>query len=114
MRRETPERLHDIIEAAEYIEQFRPATRAQFDIDIQAQLALTRLIEIIGEAANHVDIRVRDVNPEVPWRQIIGMRNRVTHGYFDVDLDVLWDVISVEVPKLTPQIRAILDSFDQS
>lgn len=114
MRRETPERLRDIIEAAEAVDHFRPADRALFDSDIKGQLALTRLVEIIGEAANHVSTGVRDAHPEVPWREIIGMRHRVTHAYFEVDLDVLWVVVTIDVPRLASQIKAILDALDES
>ncbi|MEU6267428.1 HepT-like ribonuclease domain-containing protein [Saccharopolyspora shandongensis] len=51
-------------------------------------------------------------HPEVPWRAIIGMRNRVVHSYWDVDEQILWDVVTVEIPRLLPQIRAILGSVE--
>lgn len=49
--------------------------------------------------------------PEVPWRQIIGMRNRVVHGYFEVDLDILWDVVTLDVPRLAERIRLIQSEY---
>lgn len=85
MRRPTPERLRDIIDAIETAERLRPATRAEFDSDLMAQLAMTRLVEIVGEAANHVSWTVQTAHPEVPWRQVVGTRHRITHAYFEVD-----------------------------
>ncbi|WP_116042898.1 HepT-like ribonuclease domain-containing protein [Amycolatopsis palatopharyngis] len=111
MKRATPERLRDIIETAEIAEQLKPATREEFDADLKGQLALTRLAEIVGEASNHVSKAVQNAHPEVPWSAIIGMRHRIIHGYFEVDLEVLWSVVTVELPALLPQIRAILDSL---
>lgn len=70
-------------------------------------------IEIIGEAARGVNDKVRDGHPEVPWRVISDMRNRVTHGYFDIDLDVVWNTVTRDLPKLkesVTRIRAELDS----
>lgn len=62
-------------------------------------------MQIIGEAAARLSEEVVTAHPEVPWRQIIGMRNRVFHGYFDVDPDVLWAAVSVDVPLLAERIR---------
>jgi uncharacterized protein with HEPN domain len=76
-----------------------------------AEAALLRWIETIGEAANHVDPDVQAAHPEVPWRDVVGLRNRVVHSYFEVDLDILWNVATVEVPKLVPQVEAILSEL---
>lgn len=108
MRRSTRERLNDIIESAEKAVQIRPADRESFDTDWVVQLALTRLVEIIGEAANHVGRETQLRHPEVPWRAIVGMRNHITHGYFDVDVDGLWNVLVRDLPRLLPQIRVVL------
>lgn len=72
------------------------------------QIVLVHLIQIIGEAATGVSDDLITAHPEVPWRQIIAMRNRVVHGYFEVDLNILWDVAIGEVPPLRDQVRAIL------
>jgi uncharacterized protein with HEPN domain len=69
---------------------------------------LTRVVEIVGEAANYVDLEVQRAHPEVPWRQIIGPRHRITHGYFDIDLDTLWEVVAHALPEVLPHIRVIL------
>lgn len=63
-------------------------------------------MQIIGEAANQLSAELIEAHPEIPWRQIVATRNRVVHGYFEVDLDILWAVAAVEIPKLATQIRA--------
>ena len=65
------------------------------------------LIQVIGEAAAGLSDGFIAQHPEVPWRQIIATRNRVVHGYFEVDLDILWDVAIIDVPELATRILAI-------
>jgi len=74
--------------------------------DEYVQLALVHLVQIIGEAAARLSDNVTSRNPDIPWRQIIAMRNLVVHGYFDVDAGILWTVASVDVPTLVAQIKA--------
>lgn len=112
MKRPTTERLRDIIEMAEIADSIRPVSRKELDADVKSQLALTRIVEIIGEAANHVSLDVQRAHPEVPWRQIIATRNRITHGYFDVDLNALWEIITADLPMVLPHIRAILGALE--
>jgi uncharacterized protein with HEPN domain len=84
----------------------------RFDIDELLQSAVLHWIEIIGEAARGVNDKIRDAHPEVPWR-VTDMRNRVTHAYFEIDLDVVWNTVSRDLPKLkesVTRIRAELDS----
>lgn len=112
MKRAAAERLRDILDAAEEIEALRPATQAQYDSDRLAQLGLLKLIEIIGEAAHHVPDDIRAEHPDVPWTEVVGMRNRTVHGYFEVNFDLVWLVAAEEIPKLVPQIQGVLDSLD--
>ena len=70
--------------------------------------ATLRNIELIGEAATHVPGHVRKDYPDIPWRRIVGIRNRVAHGYLGIDDDVVWDVIQVDVPDLLPRLRTVL------
>lgn len=107
MRRDA-ERLADIIEAAEKITVRAARGRDAFDADEDTQIVLVHLIQIIGEAANGLSDALIAGHPEVPWRQIIAIRNRVVHGYFEVDLDILWDVAVGDVPDLARQVQAIL------
>jgi uncharacterized protein with HEPN domain len=74
------------------------------------QLALTRLVEIIGEAANRVSQDTQQKHPEIPWRQIAGMRNRLVHGYDVIDLDVLWDTIRDDLPPLVKALEEAIDN----
>ena len=73
--------------------------------DRQLNLALVRLVEIIGEAAARVTEETREKHPQIPWLDIVGMRNRIVHGYDEVDLDILWDVIELHLPRLIEQLR---------
>ncbi|MER6994001.1 DUF86 domain-containing protein [Saccharopolyspora hirsuta] len=112
MKRPTPQRLADIIDSIEKIQRYTPPDEASLAKDEVLQSAMVRFVEIVGEASNHVDKAVQQAHPEVPWRAIIGMRNRVVHSYWEVDTQILWDVMTVELPKLLPQIRAILASVN--
>jgi uncharacterized protein with HEPN domain len=88
--------------AIERIRRYVQDDRTRFDTDELLQSAVLLWIEIIGEAARGVSDKVRDAHPEVPWRVITDMRNRVTHGYFDIDLDVVWNTVTR--PTETPGI----------
>lgn len=83
-------------------------TRGELDRDLQLTLALTRLVEIIGEAAKNVSDAERGRRPEIPWRAIAGTRDRLAHAYFDVDLDRLWQIVSVDLRALIPALEAAL------
>ena len=106
MRRDD-ERLADIIEAAEKISIRAGKGRHAFDADEDVQIVLVHLIQVIGEAASGLSDELTSAHPEVPWRQIVAIRNRVVHGYFEVDLDILWDVATIDVPHLAGQVRSI-------
>ncbi len=73
------------------------------------QRAFSRSIEIIGEAAKQMPTAYREAHPEVPWKLIAGMRDRLVHGYFAVDYDIVWDVVENKLSELRPLIVALLD-----
>ena len=73
------------------------------------QLALQKLVEIVSEAANRVSEETQQKHPAIPWPQIIGLRNRLVHGYDDVNLDILWKIIQNDLPPLIEQLEAIVD-----
>jgi uncharacterized protein with HEPN domain len=75
------------------------------------QLALTRLVEIVGEAANRLSAETQLMHPKIPWPQIIGMRNRLIHGYDVIDLDLLWDTIASDLPPLIVALQKILNKI---
>jgi len=86
--------------------------RTRFDTDELLQSAVLHWIEIIGEAARGVGDKVQTAHPDVPWRVITDMRNRVSHGYFDIDLDVVWNTVTRDLPKLQESITGILAELD--
>jgi len=96
--------------AAEAVAIARGRSRNDLHGDRLFTLALTRLVEIIGEAASRVSSVKRNAHPHIPWKEIVGTRNRLIHGYDEVDLDVLWRIVSVELPPLVDQLEAILAS----
>lgn len=82
--------------------------REAFFTDPMIQDAVVRNIEIIGEAARAVTEATRRAHPEIPWKKIVGTRDRAIHGYFRVDLDIVWEVVAAELPALRRQISALL------
>jgi uncharacterized protein with HEPN domain len=106
--------LSDILSAIEAIEQFvQGMDYAQFAADRKTIFAVIRGFEIIGEAARQIPASERDRYPHVPWRDIVGMRNRLVHGYFQVDLDVVWKAIQRDLPVLRPLITQMLTEATQ-
>jgi uncharacterized protein with HEPN domain len=105
------ERLFDILDAIDRIEAQAARGRTAFAGDELAQTAVIRWIEIIGEATRGLTEELRRAHPEIPWRQMIAMRNVLIHGYFDVDLELVWSVAENDLPKLHAQIRAIVDQL---
>ncbi len=83
-------------------------TREALDQERLLNLALVRLVEIVGEAANRVSVQTQAKYPSVPWPQIIGLRNRLVHGYDEVDFDVLWRIVREDLPPLAAELRKIL------
>ena len=83
-------------------------TRADLDDDRLLNLALSRLLEIIGEAANRVPEEIQMRYPDMPWMQMIGARNRLIHGYDSVDFDIMWVIVEKDLPVLISQLELIL------
>lgn len=83
-------------------------SRSAVASDELTQLALARLLEIVGEAAGKVSPELRAAHPELPWIEMGGMRNRLAHAYFDIDLDVLLDVTSKDLPALIGQLEKLV------
>jgi uncharacterized protein with HEPN domain len=63
---------------------------------------------MLGEAAKNVSEPTRALAPQIPWRPIAGTRDRIAHGYFEVNLDIVWQIVSVELPRLRPEIQRLL------
>jgi uncharacterized protein with HEPN domain len=88
----------------------RGRSRAELDQWNEFGLALVRLLEVFGEAATRVPADVRGDYPEVPWRDVVGMRNRLIHAYDRVDLDLVWDVVTVELSGVIEALRVALQA----
>lgn len=110
-----PDRLGHMLEAAEKaLRLTRRKKRREYDSDEVLQLALARLIGIIGEAASRVTQQTRASYSKLPWNDIIGMRNRIVHDYYEVNLDVLWDTVRHELPQLIESLKQLLPSDPKS
>ena len=88
--------------------------RSDLDTDEMLGLAVVRLVEILGEAAKNVSQDLKDRNPEIPWRQMAGTRDRLSHAYFDVNLDIMWDIITNGLPSLVHQLERLLSDNTSS
>ena len=86
----------------------RNRTRADLDADRMLNLALVRLLEIIGEAANRVPGERRDRCPQIPWANLVGLRNRLIHAYDQVDFDILWEIVSRDLPALLTELEGLV------
>ena len=74
--------------------------------------ATVRNLELIGEAANHIPLEIRETYPNIPWRKMIATRNNLIHGYFGINYAVLWSIIQSNIPELIPQLEHLIASFD--
>jgi uncharacterized protein with HEPN domain len=99
-------RLRHLLDAADKSLVFlRGKKREDLDGDEKLALALVRLLEIVGEAANALSENFKQEHPSIPWRSIICTRNRLIHGYFDVDLDIVWEIITKDLPPLIEKLH---------
>ncbi len=99
---------HMLDRAREAADMVRGRFRADLDLDRQLNLSLVRLMEVVGEAATRVPEEFRARHPQVPWRDVADLRNRLIHGYDTVDFDRLWAIIRQDIPPLIDQLEAIL------
>jgi uncharacterized protein with HEPN domain len=106
-------RVQHMIDAARQAVEFTSGrSRADLDENAMLALALTRLLEILGEAAKHVSPATRALAPELPWRQVTGTCDRIAHGYFEINLDLVWRIVTAELPALQPDLERLLARID--
>ena len=109
MRKEDEIRLRHMLEAAQEAVSFaRGRTREDLGTDRQLVLSLVKDIEILGEAASRVSEAAREQSPAILWDEIIGMRNRLIHAYFDINLDIVWETVQDDVPRLISLIEPLV------
>ena len=82
--------------------------KTSYDADETLQYALVHLVQIIGEAARQVSPEKRSSLPAIPWHQIIGMRHRIVHDYINIDTDIVWEVVSVELEPLLAELTRVV------
>jgi uncharacterized protein with HEPN domain len=82
--------------------------RSDLDRDRMLVLALIKDLEIVGEAASKISAEVRNQNSAIRWQDIIGMRNRLIHGYFDINLDIVWSTVTKDLPSLKAELEKLL------
>ena len=105
--RDDYERLLDIQEAIGNIEKYAARGREAFEQEELIQTWMVHHMQILGEAATNLTEELKNRYPDVPWKKITGMRNILVHGYFDIDLDIVWGVVERDLPSL----RTVLDQM---
>lgn len=102
-------RVRHMIDAAHEAIGFAAGRRREdLDRDRMLVLCLVKSVEIMGEAAAKVSDSFRRQHPALPWREMVAMRNRLIHGYFDINLDIVWQTVTVELPPLVTKLDGLL------
>jgi uncharacterized protein with HEPN domain len=112
--RDPEERLRDILEAIAAIERYANRDKESFEQDELLQGWFLRNLQIIGKAARALPEDVRALAPEIPWQKIIGMRNVLVHGYFEIDADVVWIAATRDVLALKPTVEQLVKTLGQN
>ncbi|WP_278286776.1 DUF86 domain-containing protein [Tepidiforma thermophila] len=102
-----------MLEAIAAIERYLGRGQAAFEQDELLQGWFVRNLQVIGEAARALPQETRDLAPDVPWPAIIGMRNVLVHGYFDIDTAIVWEAASRDLPALRPRLEALLQRLEE-
>lgn len=112
--RKDESRLLDILLACREARQFvADVSREEFQTDTVLQRALCMSLEIIGEAARTVSDECKAAHPEIPWRDIVGLRHRIVHEYFRLDLDIIWQIVQRDISPLIRQIEPLIPPEDE-
>ena len=106
------DRLLDILEAIEAIERYTVDGKGEFDRNELVRVWCLRHIEIVGEAAARISPEAQAKAADIPWKQIVGMRNTLVHAYFDVDWNEVWNVVAKDLQPLRQAVKRLLATFD--
>ncbi|MCF2138318.1 MAG: DUF86 domain-containing protein [Candidatus Thorarchaeota archaeon] len=113
MKRDPNLFLIDIEDAIESIEKFvEGMDYEKFVEDDKTSSAVIRKFEIIGEASKSIPMNIREKYPQIPWKRMAGMRDRLIHGYFGIDSKLVWEAIKTELPRVKEEIRRILTDLE--
>ena len=109
--REHVDYLQDIVDMMAKVEQFTTGmTFEEFMGDDKTIFAIVRALEIVGEATKHIPAAIRTRHPDLPWRNMAGMRDKLIHDYLDVDLDIVWKTATELIPLLKPQVAEVIEA----
>lgn len=112
-KRELGDYIQDILEAIIDVKEFTKGMKFEdFVRDKKTTNAVVRSLEVIGEATKRIPGRMRKKYSEVPWKRMAGMRDKLIHEYFGIDLEIVWQVINSELPPLKPSIQKILENIE--
>jgi len=115
MNREFIDYLNDIVSEIQQIESFvKGYSLKEFSNDVKTYYAVIRALEVIGEASGKIPQEIKQQYPEIPWKEIYGMRNKLIHDYFGVDEEVIWQTIANDLPPLKNSIVSIIMNYKPS
>jgi uncharacterized protein with HEPN domain len=104
-KRQLEDYLQDILDAVAAIEQFTAGIEFEaFSQNLEKVFAVSRAIEIIGEAVKRIPASVKSQYPDIPWRDIAGMRDKLIHDYFNMDVAIIWEAVQEDIPQLKTTI----------
>jgi uncharacterized protein with HEPN domain len=104
--------LSDILEAIRRARTYAAdLSYDEFLLDTRTQDAVVRTLEILGEAAKRLSPQLRDRYPAVPWKRMAGLRDKLIHDYFGVNLDIVWEIVTLELPGVSVQVERVMEEF---
>jgi uncharacterized protein with HEPN domain len=114
-RRELGDYLEDILEAIQEVSDFTTGMDFNDFIEDRKSInAVIRSLEVIGEAAKNLSVELREKYPEIPWKRMARMRDKLIHEYFGVDKEMVWEVIQTELPPLLSSVQRVLNELDDA